>query len=335
MKEAVKRYLADKVKSDWTWEWPRPEPIAVAEDNYSLEPPQENPESPTTEQVWKERDEWLSDESESKEDLLKPGADSASTKESPFRFESPDTINEQIIKSRNDRKYRRKKRLAEEIAWNDGTRCFVERRDAWTGARRVPRTRVSHTGSPMRVEQIAASEGDDSSTANDQDDESDWFSDTEVPIAPPILPPENLMRASITPSNYNTIYDKIVLQSLSPSCPMNLKDVTRSCVQGWKRDGEWPPKSTEIPRPAGKKGRKMSVASLFGFEKHEAAKEKADKEKEKAEAEKKEEKSPTSGGIRRSIQKIFRRDSGSGINHEHANTSNGKTKETEGKSPTK
>jgi hypothetical protein len=47
---------------------------------------------------------------------------------------------------------------------------------------------------------------------------------------------------------------------------MNLRDVTRSCVQGWKRDGEWPPKSTE---PVKKKSRRLSLVSLFSQEKND------------------------------------------------------------------
>jgi hypothetical protein len=104
------------------------------------------------------------------------------------------------------------------------------------------------------------------------------------------------MRASILPAAYNTIYDKVVVQALTPSCPMNLKDVTRSCVQGWKRDGEWPPKGT-AQEPAKKKGRKLSVASLFGLEKHEAEKGNAVGGGERSPGEK--------GAIRRSLQKIL------------------------------
>jgi hypothetical protein len=57
------------------------------------------------------------------------------------------------------------------------------------------------------------------------------------------------MRASIQPSMYGSLYDKVVVQSLQPSCPVNLADMLRACVVGWKRDGEWPPKSI-YPTPA-------------------------------------------------------------------------------------
>lgn len=73
--------------------------------------------------------------------------------------------------------------------------------------------------------------------------------ETLLPIPPPILPPGNPMRASIQPQIYHSIYEKVVVHSLQPSCPINLSDVLRACVSGWKRDGEWPPRST-VPEPA-------------------------------------------------------------------------------------
>ncbi|KAK1830750.1 hypothetical protein QBC39DRAFT_409692 [Podospora conica] len=73
--------------------------------------------------------------------------------------------------------------------------------------------------------------------------------ETLIPIPPPLLPPQNPMRASVTPSIYPSLYDKIVVHSLQPSCPVNLADMIRACVVGWKRDGEWPPRSTVAPPP--------------------------------------------------------------------------------------
>ncbi|ROW17029.1 hypothetical protein VPNG_01252 [Cytospora leucostoma] len=73
--------------------------------------------------------------------------------------------------------------------------------------------------------------------------------ETLLPIAPPLLPPANPMRASITPALYNSIYEKVVVHSLQPSCPINLGDMVRACVSGWKRDGEWPPRPMD-PEPA-------------------------------------------------------------------------------------
>jgi len=76
--------------------------------------------------------------------------------------------------------------------------------------------------------------------------------ETLIPVPPPLLPPQNPMRLSVTPSIYPSLYDKIVVHSLQPSCPVNLGDMLRACVVGWKRDGEWPPKTAAqvVPMPS-------------------------------------------------------------------------------------
>ncbi|KAK4133271.1 hypothetical protein BT67DRAFT_361248, partial [Trichocladium antarcticum] len=71
--------------------------------------------------------------------------------------------------------------------------------------------------------------------------------ETLIPLPPPLLPPQNPMRASVQPSMYGSLYDKVVAQNMQPSCPVNLADMMRACVVGWKRDGEWPPKSMYAP----------------------------------------------------------------------------------------
>ncbi|KAG0646188.1 hypothetical protein D0Z07_8100 [Hyphodiscus hymeniophilus] len=317
-KEAVRKLLSEKVRDDWKWVWPRPqsqtddevepqtppesdvvadiEPKIEPEDDARLSPVQavKTHESQKTsgeeeyDEQWKERDEWLSNGSES-EDLAPVGGrrtkrTQSGTKDNPFRFETPDGIGETVRNSLSERKRRRKKRLAEELAWNNGVKCFTERRDTWTGARRMSRS--SPTKDLRKYTSHSSQDG--SSTAMDpeteDDGDDDWEADTEVPIAPPLIPPENAMRASITPTAYNTIYDKVILQNLTPSCPINLKDITRSCVQGWKRDGEWPPKAS-IPDTLGGRRRRKSLASLFGLEKTKSKEDKEKVDKERAEKE--------------------------------------------------
>ena len=69
------------------------------------------------------------------------------------------------------------------------------------------------------------------------------------------------MRASISPSVFPALYDKLVVNGLTPSCPVNLSDMIRACVVGWKRDGEWPPRATMEPAPVRKKKRKSGDAA--------------------------------------------------------------------------
>ncbi|KAL8737157.1 MAG: hypothetical protein Q9181_001975 [Wetmoreana brouardii] len=78
-------------------------------------------------------------------------------------------------------------------------------------------------------------------TANDPDEDMM----TLIPIAPPLLSPTT--HPSLPPiltSTYPTIYSKVVIQSLAPSVPINLSHIVGSLVQGWKEDGEWPPKAS-------------------------------------------------------------------------------------------
>ena len=323
-KEAVKKFLSEKVQTNWTWKWPRPDPDSSPEHSYTPGIAEEH-------ELWKERDEWESNASESESEANIPGPKKTEVAANgPFRFETPDGVGDVVKKSERDRKRRRQKRLREEMIWNDGVRCFVQRRDAWTGARRVPRsTKLRPPPNPIKRESLSSEDGS-SSTAIEPYPEDEWEEDTEIPIAPPLIPPENAMRATITPVAYNTIYDKVILQQLTPSCPMNLRDVTRSCVQGWKRDGEWPPKSSVPDTSTGKKKktRKLSVASLFGLERltSREEKEKLEKEKEAEQAEKAakggERDHSEPGGIRRSIQRILK------LGKEHAHTNgNGKSKD--------
>lgn len=171
-----------------------------------------------------------------------------------------------------------------EMQWNEGLACFEARREAWTGAKTVrlrskpctsptasPRSprrfffRRSMSGSPPNPLPIAALQqmetgSDTSSLAKDDKELSKTISygdasptpvdpkllpvETLLPLAPPILPPENALRASITPSVYLSLYDKIILHNMQPACPINLTDMMQTCIAGWKRDGEWPPKGT-------------------------------------------------------------------------------------------
>ncbi|KAL8802852.1 MAG: hypothetical protein Q9182_003539 [Xanthomendoza sp. 2 TL-2023] len=68
---------------------------------------------------------------------------------------------------------------------------------------------------------------------------------TVIPLPPPLLSPTDHPTLGPTPpSLYPTIYRKIVIQSLSPTLPLNLSHVVGALVQGWKDNGEWPPKAT-------------------------------------------------------------------------------------------
>lgn len=297
-KEAVRRFLDEKVEDGWTWQWPRP---SDAHDGF-IDQLKDTGREATQ---WKERDEWLSNTNDTDDEPSMPTAASPDTV-SPagsFKFESPDDVGESIKRRELERKRRRERKLQDELAYNEGLQCFTTRRDAWTGARRVPR-HSDVTRSSSRTLSSVIPNVDMSIPATDDSDSSDPDPDLalEIPVAPPLIPPTNAMRANITPAAYNTIYDKVVLQQVSPSCPVNLQDIVSACVQGWKRDGEWPPRSTVVEQPpttaaSKRKSRKLSVANIFGLSR--IAKEIAEDEKEKEKA------ADGEGGLRRGLQKML------------------------------
>lgn len=247
-KDAIRRILASKVRDDWEWKWSKdedygPKTPIVSRSLEDLSLPQE----------WVERDEWASNASESEQEdepiTKTPTVIGNATSKDPFRFDSPDGVGELVQKTAEGRKTRRRRKLHEEMAINDGLRCFTRRRNAWTGARHVrsPRRTISTSDSLESSLSRTASKSTSNVPSAARTQVEDFLDlITEIPIAPPILPPETPMRKGINERTYSTIYDKVILQSQTPFCPINLGVVTKSCVEGWKRDGEWPPKAGEI-----------------------------------------------------------------------------------------
>ncbi|KAI1213611.1 uncharacterized protein F4807DRAFT_193960 [Annulohypoxylon truncatum] len=224
------------------------------------------------------RSEWLSDmPDDDDDDLVSPSA---------YRFDTPDAIGALVKAEALAKSAKRRRAVRSEMEWNDGLACFNARRDAWTGAKAarirpkppsptvtspaskrlswwhlstspLPSSPTESTGvaSPLSPSAtrtsgdttVVASSDVEFKEAKTKDDTSTYPVETLIPIPQPILPPATPMRASITPAAYSTIYDKIVIQSATPSCPVNLSDVIRACVVGWKRDGEWPPRAAEPP----------------------------------------------------------------------------------------
>jgi Protein of unknown function (DUF4050) len=283
-KEAIKRIVSSKVKDDWKWAWPQENPDAGTPiiDRY-LEDAEDHD--------WTEREEWTSNISESDLDEEDGPMSVAATlngsqttgdgliaaeiepSKDPFRFDSPDGVGDrvhQLEKAREEaRRMRRWRRAQEEMRTNDGVRCFTQRRDAWTGARYVRRPSArqrqpsvtSITPSrpptpPAKDRPISTMTFMDAAREPLTSEEAAAFFDymkIEVPIAKPILPPDTPMRKGINEKAYPTIYDKVVVQGQTPFCPINLSVVTKSCVEGWKRDDEWPAKQMEPEPPVAKR----------------------------------------------------------------------------------
>ncbi|KAF1924720.1 uncharacterized protein M421DRAFT_71913 [Didymella exigua CBS 183.55] len=170
-----------------------------------------------------------------------PVAKAEFSPDAAYKFDSPDAIGDAVGRTRERKRKRRRMRLEEEMAENEGLRIWVQRRDAWTGAASVRRY---------------GPEAEADTTA--QDVEPDTFD--LVPVAPRLLP-TNAIRASITPKSYPDIYAKIVSSSRTPSVPINLADMTRALVQGWKDTNEWPPKIGALDPLA---GRRRGAGAVLG-----------------------------------------------------------------------
>ncbi|KAI1100295.1 hypothetical protein F4804DRAFT_50487 [Jackrogersella minutella] len=311
-KDAIKRFLAARVRNDWLFQWPPPRSAkpgtrsavtgaaagASKEDNIAEESDSEDDAASTYSTVsedlahFRPRSEWLSDMPDDDDDVPLPP--------SAYRFDTPDAVGALIKAEALAKSAKRRRAVRSETEWNDGLACFNARRDAWTGAKaarvrpKPPSPTVTSPASkrmswwrlstspfpPSPTESIGpatplspsatrtsgdttvvASSDAECKEAKPKEDSSTYPVKTLIPIPQPLLPSSTPMRASITPAAYSTIYEKIVIQSATPSCPVNLSDVVRSCVAGWKRDGEWPPRATEPPPVVAVRRRKKESSS--------------------------------------------------------------------------
>ncbi|KAJ6049788.1 hypothetical protein N7460_002776 [Penicillium canescens] len=76
----------------------------------------------------------------------------------------------------------------------------------------------------------------------EEEKEEEELDEPLLPVAPPFISDENPVRATINPAIYPSIYTKVVVQGMTPTVPVNLAHLTKAMVQGWKSDGQWPPK---------------------------------------------------------------------------------------------
>lgn len=311
----AKRYIRDVVRNDWCFE----------------------PSTSTTGPRFQTS--WPVSEQEVAEWRLRGYDDSSSELEPQNEDEDFDesTPPPSAAEEDNERRRKRRRQMEEEMSWNEGFRTWMERRDAWAGARtrREIRTREENrlrgasgdgtgtgtttinatasaaaaNGAEARNDGIcdeasalAASmdasfaitekNGDNEEGKGQQQEQPqpqpaqpaqptetnmteseqplepsnqphndnhlldqkaspDIPDETFIPVVPSIISNTNPIRASISPNMYPSIYTKVIVQSLTPTVPINLADVTKAMVQGWKADGQWPtkPAPTSIVLP--------------------------------------------------------------------------------------
>lgn len=109
------------------------------------------------------------------------------------------------------------------------------------------------------------STGDDGDIEDYDDDRSFDSDESMIPVMESFIDTSNPVRSSITPALYASLYSKVIVQGLTPTIPINLADVTKALVAGWKADGQWPPKPTIPPPgsdvPTRKKGAKAQSST--------------------------------------------------------------------------
>ena len=182
-KEAVKKILAAKVKSDWAENWVNEFPPVQK----LLRTVGEGEQEPKLggdgeiEEKWVERSEWLSELSssegeeetpvspplvrvpttEERPSFLRRLSSSGKAHADPFRFENPDSVGEVLKRKTERKKVRRQRRFVDELKENEGLRCFTARRNIWTGAKIVrrpitsrPTSKASASGSAKVVEEL-------------------------------------------------------------------------------------------------------------------------------------------------------------------------------------
>ncbi|KAF1963126.1 hypothetical protein CC80DRAFT_434596, partial [Byssothecium circinans] len=235
----ARRFLQGRVRNDWDW-----------------------PDAP---ECWSASDEEVRNVESFRERYYGTSSPSASdndstTQNDPYQFEGPDSIGQALDRQKESKKRKKREQLQEECSVNEGLRIFCERRDRWTGVDSVrkyalggKRALSSDVSTPMETDTQASPTTPDSAPTNRTHSQPIPTSpEPLIPIAPTLLP-DNPTRQAIGPKTYSDIYSKIVLQSRTPSVPINLADMTKALVQGWKENGEWPPKAAPLDPLAGNK----------------------------------------------------------------------------------
>ncbi|EEP81572.1 predicted protein [Uncinocarpus reesii 1704] len=153
----ARRYLLQVVRNDWSYE---PATVSSAPCSSSASSEVESTPPPS---VPKDRDvlEWrLRDEDSSNSDRESAHRFKGNVND-PYRFESPDAVQSAML----ERRRKRRKLIEEEMEWNHGLRLWMQRRDAWTGAR-VPAKKAAEA----EPEQRASSDESAGGSYNDNGD---------------------------------------------------------------------------------------------------------------------------------------------------------------------
>ncbi|KAK6345576.1 hypothetical protein TWF718_007486 [Orbilia javanica] len=68
---------------------------------------------------------------------------------------------------------------------------------------------------------------------------------------------DNPFYDAVVPDTYPQLYQRIIIKSNTPTIPINLQHMTNALIEGWKADGQWPPKPS---RPEASITKKKTVS---------------------------------------------------------------------------
>jgi hypothetical protein len=229
---------------------------------------------------WRERDYASSDEDseEDQNEIAAVRASSARNGRGEDKAESSESAAQDISNRRLARKRKRKELLEEEMAWNDGLSHWTLQRDAWCVAKTTDQVHLFAQGreEDTKAEALSASASAGSTPRTSTSSASARATSTSTNATTPdtniniagmsVTPPSHMLvpvmakilphhpiRRKMSPSMYPEIYNKIIVQSRTPSVPINLGVMIHALVKGWIDDGEWPPRPGPVEKSLTKK----------------------------------------------------------------------------------
>ncbi|RVD82259.1 uncharacterized protein DFL_006691 [Arthrobotrys flagrans] len=158
---------------------------------------------------------------------------------SSYRFHDPTAIGGSKL-TREERKARRKKDLEEEMKWNEGLRIWIERRDLWTQADKKGRVPIGKSKFED-VSNVNPSDLDAMRFQNGFSYRAKWKNEL-LTLTPNYARYQNPFYDAVVPDAYPQLYQRIIIKSNTPTIPINLQHMTNALIEGWKADGQWPPK---------------------------------------------------------------------------------------------
>lgn len=277
----INRKLLSTVRTDWDFPTPSRAP----------------PDAPTPPHPQKFRERYYGTTDDSDSEHGRGSSDQTSHNiDDMYAFDSPDTVGHEVDQRLQERKRKRRRAMEDEMVTNEGLLYYAHRRNAWTGAvaTDTPRERprpdseiFPHKFNTSSDASPSGTVGSDSASPRPVNESSkssrlappkdsrlpdiplEELTDVLVPIATPIIQPSHPVRVTISSRSPSELYDKVVRDQRTPAVPINLSEMIPIIVQGWKDEGNWPPRGLSAPDPLPGRKRAPKALRLVGESKKE------------------------------------------------------------------